>query len=150
MIRVRIDQLNWWKLVQRSPEGGSELRRPSARANVSHLERILLIEWTLSEQTRINIQNFFFKSLSYKSSQSESEDWMLLRWEIKSIEKLIWAISCLGSRRQLGCSEQNWHLTIWSVATFFVFDLLKKTVLSFMGSVEQLGIIYDGKSIITM
>lgn len=49
-----------------------------------------------------------------------------------------------------GCSEQNWHLTIWSVATFFVFDLLKKTVLSFMGSVEQLGIIYDGKSIITM
>ena len=93
---------------------------------------------------------FFFKSLFYKSSQSESEDWMLLRWEIKSIEKLIWAISCLGSRRQLGCSEQNWHLTIWSVATFFVFDLLKKTVLSFMGSVEQLGIIYDGKSIITM
>ena len=43
---------------------------------------------------------FFFKSLFYKSSQSESEDWMLLRWEIKSIEKLIWAISCLGSRRQ--------------------------------------------------
>ena len=147
MIRVRIDQLNWWKVVQRSPEGGFELRRPSARANVSHLERILLIEWTLSEQTRLNIHNFFFNILFINQVSPNH------RIECCCDEKSNQLKSWSGRSRALaaegrGCSEQNWHLTIWSVATFFVFDLLKKTVLSFMGSVGQLGI--DGKSIITM